>query len=53
MNLCKATASIVVPDQKEGPQAFSRITHLGIGAHQDDLEFMGDRIEGILQEAAA
>ena len=39
-------ANLLVPDQKMGPEAFSRTTHLGIGAHQDDLEFMA--YEGIL-----
>jgi len=29
-----------VPDNTPLPQALERITHLGIGAHQDDLEFM-------------
>jgi LmbE family N-acetylglucosaminyl deacetylase len=33
-------ASIFVPDGKAVPEAFRRITHLGIGAHQDDLEIM-------------
>jgi LmbE family N-acetylglucosaminyl deacetylase len=35
-----------IPDDAKGPTAFSRTTHLGIGAHQDDLEFMA--YEGIL-----
>jgi LmbE family N-acetylglucosaminyl deacetylase len=39
-------ANLLVPDQQTGPAAFSRTTHLGIGAHQDDLEFMA--YEGIL-----
>jgi LmbE family N-acetylglucosaminyl deacetylase len=33
-------AEVFVPDQQAENVAFSRITHLGIGAHQDDLEFM-------------
>ncbi|MFA7344356.1 MAG: PIG-L family deacetylase [Terrimicrobiaceae bacterium] len=33
-----ANARIFVPDRT--PEALGRITHLGIGAHQDDLEFM-------------
>jgi LmbE family N-acetylglucosaminyl deacetylase len=33
-------ARIVTPDGKTGQAAISRTTHLGIGAHQDDLEFM-------------
>lgn len=39
-------ANLLIPDQATGPAAFSRTTHLGIGAHQDDLEFMA--FEGIL-----
>lgn len=34
------TAEIFVPDGRSGAKALSRITHLGIGAHADDLEFM-------------
>ena len=33
-------ASILVPDECTMPEALRRVTHLGIGAHQDDLEFM-------------
>lgn len=40
MKLHNSTASIFVPDGKPAAEAISRITHLGIGAHQDDLEFM-------------
>jgi LmbE family N-acetylglucosaminyl deacetylase len=36
----------VTPDGKTGLDAISRTTHLGIGAHQDDLEFMA--FHGIL-----
>ena len=39
-------ARLVAPDGKTGPDAISRTTHLGIGAHQDDLEFMA--FHGIL-----
>ncbi len=39
-------ADVFVPDALGGPEAFSRTTHLGIGAHQDDLEFMA--FHGIL-----
>jgi len=45
MNL-NPKANLLIPDQATGPAAFSRTTHLGIGAHQDDLEFMA--YEGIL-----
>jgi len=40
MNLHQSTAEIFVPDNQPVPVALKRITHLGIGAHQDDLEFM-------------
>ena len=33
-------ARLTIPDGKTVPDAISRTTHLGIGAHQDDLEFM-------------
>jgi len=39
-------ARIVTPDGKTAQEAVSRTTHLGIGAHQDDLEFMA--FHGIL-----
>lgn len=44
MKFHNADARIFVPDQS--PEPFGRITHLGIGAHQDDLEFMA--VHGIL-----
>ncbi|WFB37077.1 PIG-L family deacetylase [Kiritimatiellota bacterium B12222] len=40
MKLSQSTASFYVPDRVQEPQDLARITHLGIGAHQDDLEFM-------------
>jgi LmbE family N-acetylglucosaminyl deacetylase len=40
MKLHKPGAEIFIPDGKPPTEAFERITHLGIGAHQDDLEFM-------------
>lgn len=40
MKLHQASADIFIPDGKPAPEAFRRITHLGVGAHQDDLEFM-------------
>jgi LmbE family N-acetylglucosaminyl deacetylase len=40
MKLHNASASIFVPDGQPVLDALKRITHLGIGAHQDDLEFM-------------
>jgi LmbE family N-acetylglucosaminyl deacetylase len=39
-------ARLVIPDGHAGPEAIRRTTHLGIGAHQDDLEFMA--FHGIL-----
>lgn len=47
MKLHLPSAEIFVPDGKPVAAALSRITHLGIGAHQDDLEFMA--FHGILQ----
>ena len=38
---------LYVPDGTLGPEALSRVTHLGIGAHQDDLEFHA--LHGILE----
>jgi LmbE family N-acetylglucosaminyl deacetylase len=46
MKLTNSTADIFVPDGKPISEAMPRITHLGIGAHQDDLEFMA--FHGIL-----
>ncbi|MFM8717467.1 MAG: PIG-L deacetylase family protein [Spartobacteria bacterium] len=40
MNLSQASHSIHIPDGLPEEAALSRVTHLGIGAHQDDLEFM-------------
>lgn len=38
---------IFVPDGQPVPEALARVTHLGIGAHQDDLEFHA--LHGILE----
>lgn len=46
MKLHNAAAEVFVPDGKAQSEALARITHLGIGAHQDDLEFMA--FHGIL-----
>lgn len=51
MKLHNATAAIFIPDGKPLAEALPRITHLGIGAHQDDLEFMA--FHGILNCFAA
>ena len=40
MKLTQLTAEIHVPDGSAIPAALSRTTHLGVGAHQDDLEIM-------------
>jgi LmbE family N-acetylglucosaminyl deacetylase len=46
MKLRQSSAGVFVPDGKPLAEALARITHLGIGAHQDDLEFMA--FHGIL-----
>ena len=46
MKLTKTTADVFVPDGAPVERALARTTHLGIGAHQDDLEFM--TVHGIL-----
>ena len=40
MKFHNSNASIFVPDGTAVEAAFQRVTHLGIGAHQDDLEIM-------------
>src|SRR5450756_754716 len=40
-------AAVYVPDGKPVMAALKRVTQLGIGAHQDDLEFMA--LQGILE----
>jgi len=47
MQLHLPTSQIFIPDGKALPEALNRTTHLGIGAHHDDLEFMA--FHGILQ----
>lgn len=46
MKLTNTTADVFVPDGSPVEAALVRTTHLGIGAHQDDLEFM--TVHGIL-----
>jgi LmbE family N-acetylglucosaminyl deacetylase len=46
MKLHNDTAEIFIPDGQPIAEALPRITRLGIGAHQDDLEFMA--FHGIL-----
>jgi LmbE family N-acetylglucosaminyl deacetylase len=51
MKLHNQTADIFVPDGVALDEAATRITHLGVGAHQDDLEFMAfDGILGCFQQ---
>ena len=47
MKLHHSTAGIFIPDDIPEAEALQRVTHLGIGAHQDDLEFMA--FHGILE----
>jgi LmbE family N-acetylglucosaminyl deacetylase len=47
MKFHNSTAEIFVPDGLPVARALKRITHLGIGAHQDDLEFMA--FHGIIE----
>jgi len=46
MKLNQPAARLFIPDSAPESEALPRITHLGIGAHQDDLEFMA--FHGIL-----
>jgi LmbE family N-acetylglucosaminyl deacetylase len=47
MNLHFPTADIFIPDGRPVADALARVTHLAVGAHQDDLEFMAFR--GIIE----
>ena len=47
MKLSNPNAEIFVPDRLPVEKALKRTTHMGIGAHQDDLEFMATH--GILE----
>ena len=47
MRFKNENAQLFVPDGLPAEKALSRTTHIGIGAHQDDLEIMA--IDGILQ----
>ncbi|MGH7941810.1 MAG: PIG-L deacetylase family protein [Limisphaerales bacterium] len=47
MKLHNLTTDLFVPDGTSIAAACQRVTHLGIGAHQDDLEFMA--FHGILE----
>lgn len=50
MKFHRDDAVLHVPDGVESSSALARTTHLGIGAHQDDLEIMA--IDGILKSYA-
>ncbi|MBU3665334.1 MAG: PIG-L family deacetylase [Chthoniobacterales bacterium] len=47
MKFHRPNADICIPDGKPMPAALERTTHMGIGAHQDDLEFFA--AHGILE----
>ncbi len=47
MSFTRNDDRLFVPDRLEPAPALARTTHLGIGAHQDDLEFMA--LHGILE----
>lgn len=47
MNFRRANADIFIPDGRPLSAALERTTHMGIGAHQDDLEFFS--VHGILE----
>jgi hypothetical protein len=47
MKFHQPKAELIIPDGIDETAALSRITHLGIGAHQDDLEFMA--FHGIIE----
>ncbi len=47
MKFHQPKAELFIPDGADETAALSRITHLGIGAHQDDLEFMA--FHGIIE----
>jgi LmbE family N-acetylglucosaminyl deacetylase len=47
MTFNNQTADVFIPDEIECSDALARTTHLGVGAHQDDLEFMA--MHGILE----
>lgn len=47
MTFRKTTADLFVPDGSDTLTALARVTHLGIGAHQDDVEFMA--VHGVLE----
>ena len=47
MTFHKSTADLFIPDGTEALTALSRVTHLAVGCHQDDVEFMA--VQGVLE----
>jgi LmbE family N-acetylglucosaminyl deacetylase len=47
MTFHKPTADLFIPDGTEPITALSRVTHLAIATHQDDVEFMA--VQGVLE----
>ena len=47
MTFSQKNTDLLIPDALPPAQALARTTHMGIGAHQDDLEFMA--LHGILK----
>jgi Uncharacterized proteins, LmbE homologs len=47
MNFSNVNSDLFIPDSLSGEMSLGRTTHLGVGAHQDDLEFMA--LHGILE----
>ena len=47
MNFTQPTATVFLPDNTPAATALAKVTHLGVGAHQDDLEFMA--FHGIME----
>lgn len=47
MQLSRPSAEIFVPDELAVAKALARTTHMGVGAHQDDLEILA--FDGILR----
>jgi len=47
VKLFNQNAEVFVPDGKNGEDALARTTHIGVGAHQDDIELLA--FHGILE----
>ena len=46
MTFHNPTADLFIPDGTDAATALSRVTHLAVGTHQDDVEFMA--VQGVL-----